>query len=187
MSMKDIDLAALEKDLRALAARKRRRGWLRRNWLWFLPTLLLALIVLAAAVGYWWLFVRVYRLDVCRAAMQTIQNSKELQEKLGLPIGVVWWPSQSAAPNAQIEDRDIDVRWSIEGPKGRAKAHAHAWMTREDKWELKSVTVDGKEVPLPNTGSEAPPFQSPKPAGKTPESKAPPDINLPVPPADAPP
>ena len=118
MNMKDIDLAALERDLQELAAQKRRRGWLRRNWLWFLPTLLLALIVLGAGVGYWWFFVRVYRLDVVRAAMQTIQNDKELREKLGQPIGVVWWPSQSAAPNARIEETEKDVTLEHRGPQG---------------------------------------------------------------------
>jgi hypothetical protein len=178
MSSKDVDPA-------------KRRGWLRRNWLWFIPTLLLALIVLGAGVGYWWLFVRVYRLDVCRAAMQTIQNDKELQEKLGQPIGVVWWPSRSAAPSARIEEREKDVLWSIEGPKGRAKVRLLAQM-RVGQWQtvILDVTLpDGEKVSPKEAGDnegDAPPFQAPKPAGKTPESKAPPEINLPVPPADAP-
>jgi hypothetical protein len=83
--------------------------------------------------------------------------------------------------------------WYIEGPKGRAKAELNIRL-RAGEWQMTKfeVTVpDGKggeKVKLEEAGdNEAPPFAPPKPAGKPPESKAPPDINLPVPSADAPP
>ncbi len=172
----------------APAPPKRRRGWFRRNWLWFIPTSILVIVVLGAGAGYWWFFVRVYRLDVCRAAMQTIEKNEQLREKLGQPIHVVWWPSQDAAPNARIEDAEKDVMWYIEGPKGRAKADVKARL-RAGQWqtiEFQVVLPDGKKVSIEEAdggAGEAPPFEPPKPSGKTPESKAPPDIDLPVPPA----
>ena len=189
MSINDIGLAALEKDLQHLAQRKR-RGWLRRNWLWFVPALILAIIVIGAGVAYWSFFISVYRLDVCQAAMQTIRKNKELQKKLGQPIGVVWWPSRSAAPNARIEEAEKDVTWYIEGPKGRGKAQLKARL-RAGQWQTIEFKVtdlpDGTKVLLDaeDEGGDAPPspYEPPKPGDKTPESKGPPpDINLPMPP-----
>ena len=37
MNMEDIDLAALDKDLRKLTQTPKQRGWFRRNWQWFVP------------------------------------------------------------------------------------------------------------------------------------------------------
>ena len=94
-------------------------------------------------------------------------------------------------PNARIEESEIDVLWNIEGPKGRAKAHAQSKL-RQGKWEtvvMEVVLQNGKKVLLAEAGGEdvAPPFTAPKPVGNKPEANTPPPvINLPVPPGGEP-
>jgi hypothetical protein len=176
--------------------KQKQRGWFRRNWRRFV-LLLLVIIVVGGGAAYWALFLRVYNLDVCRRAMQTIAADKGMQETLGLPIKNVLWPSQETVPNARIEKDEIDVIWTIEGPKKQARAHLLA-KRRQGRWDtvMLEVTPDGgKRVSVheADNGEDAPPpFQGanpepPKTGVKKPESKSP-DINidLPVPPGDAP-
>jgi hypothetical protein len=194
MSTNDPNPSALEKDSQASSRQQQKCGCCLRNWRCVVPTLLLALIVLGGGTIYWSLFIRVYRLGVCRSVMQTIQENKDLQDVLGQPIQTAYWPSRETAPNARIEENEIDVLWTVEGPKGRAKAHARAeW--REGKWEtivMEVVLPGGKKVLLTPTGddaNEAPPadFANPKPETKNSEVKGPaPEINLPIPPGDEP-
>lgn len=192
MSLNGIDLEALQRDLEEFAREQKQRGWWRRNWLWFTPTLLAAIVVLGGGALYWSLFLRVYRLDACQSAMQAIQADKDLQDSLGQPIQVVYVPSRETAPNARIEEGEIDVLWHIEGPKGRAKAHTLA-KQREGKWEtviLEVVLSNGRKVSLSDAvggADEAPPFTAPKPEADKPNANAPaPEINLLAPPNDAP-
>ncbi len=156
-----------------------------------MPTLLLAVIVLGGGAIYWSFYIRVYRLEVCRSVMQTIQINKELQDSLGQPIQLVYRPSRETVPNARVEASEIDVLWNIEGPKGRAKAHALSKL-RQGKWEtivMEVVLPDGKKVLLAEAGgeNEAQPFMASKPDTKKPETNAAaPEINLAVPPANEP-
>ena len=193
--VQDIDMAALHKDLQTIVEPRKRRGWFRRNWRWFVPALLLTIVVGGGGALYWTFFLRVYNLDVCRQAMQTINADKGLQAALGQPIRTVNWPSRETVPNARIEESEIDVIWNIEGPKGQAKAHLLA-KHRQGMWQTVMLEVTpsgGKRVSVQEAGNpegDAPPFQGanpepPKTQGKKPDAKAP-EINLPVPPDDAP-
>jgi len=185
MNFDKIDLEALQRDLEEFAREQRERGWFRRNWRWFVPTMVLTVLVVGGAALYWALFIRIYSLEVCQSAMQTICADKELQEALGQPIETVKWPSRSAAPSARIEESEADVLWSIEGPKGRAKVHAFA-RRMMGKWETTVLDVtlpNGKKVLLNEVGgNEAAPFTAPKAEPNKPEANAPPpEINLPAP------
>jgi hypothetical protein len=154
-----------------------------------LARILLVLLIVLGVVGYWWLFGRIRSLAVYRAAMQTIQADKRLQEELGQPIQSISWPPRSAAPSARIGDSEIDVRWGIEGPKGRAKAHVQA-ERRSGQWQtvvLEVVLAGGKRIALHagDASDDAPAFKPSKPQDKKPETP-PPEINLPTPPVDVP-
>jgi hypothetical protein len=190
MNLDNIDLAALDRDLQEFARQQRERGWWKRNWRWFLPVLLLALIAIGAGAIYWSLFIRIYNLKECQSAMQAIAADKELQNLLGQPIKPVYRPSREFVPSAQIEDRRIDIRWNIAGPKGGAKAHTLAEL-RMGEWQtiIREVTLpDGKKISLTETGggdAEAPAFNAPKAATQKPESNAPaPEINMSTPPPE---
>jgi len=169
-------------------AQPRQRGWWSRNWLWFVPTLLLALVVLGGSGIYWSLFTRVFHLDVCQSAMQQIAADPGLRQELGQPIKPVRW---GLPPSARVEEGEKDVRWDIEGPQGRAKAHVHARLM-QGQWETDQLEVtlaNGRRIPIAAGGdsaAEAPVF-APKTDAKKPETKdAAPEINLAVPPTNEP-
>jgi hypothetical protein len=190
MSMNNADLMGRVKDRQA-SARRQQRGWWRRNWLWILLVLLLVILAIGGG-AYWALVFRIHQLDVYQRAMQTIKADKQLQQQLGEPMHSNHWPPRSALPSARIEDREIDIRWGIHGPKAQAEAHVHARLMA-GKWEADVLEVklaDGKRISLQEAGSaeaDAPRFnQGPtKPENKKPEAEAPAkDINLPVPPGE---
>jgi hypothetical protein len=191
MSKEDIDRDARDEDEEE-AEQRPRRGWWSQNWRWFLPALLLAIVILGGGAIYWALYTRVYDLEPCRAAMQAIEADKQLQEALGEPIRTVKCPSKSTLPSARVEEQETDILWQIEGPKGAAEAHVRARMMA-GKWEIVVLDVklaDGRKIQPQLAGggeAEAPTFSAPKAGEKKAESKAPPpEINLPVPPAGEP-
>jgi hypothetical protein len=193
MSMNHPNSDALEKDSQEPSQQERKCGCCSRKWR-CIVLVLLAMILLGGGAIYWSLYLRVYRLDVCQSVMKSIQTNKELLDSLGQPIELVYWPSRETVPAARIEESEIDVLWNIEGPKGRAKAHARA-ERRQGQWQtivMDVVLPGGKKVLLAaagDDGNEAPPadFTSPKPETKKPEANSPPpEINLPVPPGGEP-
>jgi hypothetical protein len=171
----------------------RKRHWFRRVLL-----VLLAIVVLGAGGGYWFLIGRVHGLDVYRTAMEAIQNDKDLQGDLGAPIvATPWWP----LPSARIEERETQLDWVIEGPKGQAKVHllARPIGGKPPEIVVLEVTMPGKKkVSLAESihGNDDapllpqfPPQQPAPPATGKPKQELPPagtDIQMPVPP-DAPP
>ncbi len=173
---------------------QKQRGWFRRNWR-RLVLLLLVIVVAGGGALYWKFFLRVYNLDVCRDAMKAIAADKGMQESLGQPIKNAYWPSQETMPNARIEKDEIDVIWNIEGPKKRATAHLLA-KRRQGQWDtviLEVTPAGGKRVSIheADNGKNAPPLwqggnpEPPQTGVKKSETKGP-DINMPIPPGDAP-
>jgi hypothetical protein len=196
MKIEEIDLAALQKDLQELT---KRRGWFRRNWRWFVPILLLTIIVTGAGAGYWAFYTRVYNLEVCQLAMDSIEADAAMIESLGQPIQTVKWPSRAVAPNARVEEGEIDIIWHVQGPKGQAKAHARS-RQRQGKWEMVILEVTlptGKKMAVHTAdaaGNEAAPYvpgansATPSADAKKPETKgADLNIDLQLPPGDTPP
>ncbi|MBN1395167.1 MAG: hypothetical protein JW959_09100 [Pirellulales bacterium] len=162
---------------------RKRRGWWSRNWLWFVPVLLAALIVFAAGWAYWSFFGRVYCLTEYRTAMEKIVGSEQLRAELGAPIEAAGWPP----PSYRFDERERDVRWNVAGPNGRAKAHVLAKLMR-GKWEFVILEValpNGEKVSLvEELGGMAPPppFQGAPPASDQPKTDAPPPvIDMPTP------
>jgi hypothetical protein len=156
MKLEDIDMAALDKDLRKLTTPKQ-HGWFRRNWKWVVPLDLLITVVVAAGVLYWLFFARIYNLDVCQKAMLAIGSTPAVLEVLGEPIQPVKRPSQETIPNARIEEGEIDVTWYIAGPKGQAKAHVLS-RKRQGEWEtldLKVILPGDKKIPIQTSGDKA--------------------------------
>jgi hypothetical protein len=195
MSMDDVEKT--EKDVQKETAAKPccrcRCSWRR------LLLLLLVIVVVGGGALYWNFYLRVYNLKVCQDALKTIAGNKGMQETLGVPIKNVYWPSQETSPSARVEESEIDVIWTIEGPKKQARAHVNA-RRRQGRWDtvMLEVTPAGeKKVSIhePDSGDGDGPPVWPNPAttktdAKKPEVKKPdtkgPDINMPIPPGDAP-
>jgi hypothetical protein len=186
MNMDNLDQAALDPNLQQFQSPPQ-RGWWARNWLWFIPTLLIACVILCCGclggIGAW-LF-HSFPLEVFQMATEKINADEGLQQELGKPIV----PVMSRATSYRKEPREAEIRWEIQGPKGRAKAHVTA-RKDGDKWEMVVLEVtlaDGKKLPIAQEGGNiAKPFES-KPAETKPENDSPaPEINLPTPDADMP-
>jgi hypothetical protein len=188
------DLAAFDRDAQGFPPQEKQRGWWSRNWLWFVPTLLLTLIILCcgcpAGIIYWGFnkaLDEVYKLPVFQEAMKTIETDPQVKKEIGEPIVIVRCPP----PSFRIEQGDgrgeADVRWEIDGSKGRAKAHLTARLTG-DKWEtviLEVVLPSGKKVSLLTEGEgedKAPLFEGAKPNPMPTENNKPgPEIKMPIP------
>lgn len=184
------DLAALDLNIQGFPSQEKQRGWWSRNWLWFVPTSLLGFIVLCCGcplgIGVWFLN-QVYNLDVYKMSMQRIEADAGLRKELGQPITTVAWPPPSFRVELQNDRGEADIRWDLEGPKGRAKAHVTARLAA-DKWELVILEVtltNGKKVSLlaeDEGADKAPLFEGAKPNAKPIENNKPaPEINMPIP------
>ena len=119
-----IDLARLDRDIQEQARQERERGWWSRNWLWFVPSLLLGMVIICCGCPAGFIFYalnKVYDFEVFQVAMQKIEADKDIQKELGQPITTVRWPP----PSFQIEETngrgEANIHWDIEGPKGRAR------------------------------------------------------------------
>jgi hypothetical protein len=104
---------------------------------------------------------------------------------LGQPITPVRW---GVPPSTRLETDEQDVRWEIEGPQGKAKAHVHAKKLQE-QWVIDRLEIKiGDALPFSiavsdDNENEAPAFTAPKAGEKKSESKAlAPQINVPIPP-----
>jgi hypothetical protein len=169
------------------------RGWWSRNWKWFVPTVLLTMILICCGgpVGIvYFAFSKLYNSEAYKMTMQKIATSEELKQELGQPIENVLNPPPSFRIEENPDGRgEADARWEIEGPKGRGKAHVIARMN-DNKWEIIKI-----EVILPNNktillhdeggGNVAPPFVPQGAAGgeKKEEATPSPDLtpNIPMP------
>jgi len=187
MSTNNIDLQALSRDVQAFGQQEKQRGWFSRNWLWFIPTLLIVLFIFCcggpALIGFN-IASKALRSGPYETAMQKIQADPTLKQELGEPIKDVSW-----IPAGRLEfenDRgEADLRFDIAGPKNQAKAHMQARCTNA-KWELTVLEVtlsSGKTIQLlTNGGNDAPPFKPTKPANAKPETKGPaPELNFSIP------
>ena len=142
-----------------------RRGWLSRNWLWFIPlTLLLAVLLCGGCCGG--ILVTVFGAMKTSApyqmALKQVQNDPQVIEKLGQPIKDGWIPSGEV--NISNGSGDARLDFNVTGPKGTAHVHTEArrsngvWTTT-----VLDVTIDSQRISLTPAGNsgigEAPPFE----------------------------
>jgi hypothetical protein len=188
-NMDNFDLQALDRDLQEFARQQKQRGWWSRNWLWFVPTLLLTMVVFCCGcpAGIFFFVVNaVYDQELFKDAMAKIEANDVLKKELGQPITIVRWPPPAFSMDQTNGSGEADIRWEVEGPKGRAKAHVHARLT-DNRWEVKILEVvlpNGKKVSLADEAGgveDAPVFEAPKPGATKPEETGPaPEINMPT-------
>jgi len=187
MNMDQLDPMTLDPNAGGFEPPKR-RGWWSRNWIWFVPTMFLVMVIFCCGCPLGILFAfygAIFNSEPFLGAMQKVQADPAVRQELGQPIEMVYWPP----PNARIEIKDdrgeADMHWEIEGPKGRARAHVTARMI-DGQWGIVVLEVrlaNGKKLLLSGEGgNEAPPFENLAPPAAQPEQKAPaPEIQLAVP------
>ncbi|MCC6126234.1 MAG: hypothetical protein IT426_14850 [Pirellulales bacterium] len=189
MSAKEIDLAALDRDLQNLKKPPKSR-WA-RFFRWFLAILLL--LLLAGGGGAYWFFQRVLSHEAYLHAMRKIGENEEIKTNLGAPITTIYL---SPAPSIRQDSSETDILWTIAGSSGKqAKVHVFQRLMN-GKWEtsIAEVTLpDGKSgrkvslieeddaggAPLFNPQA-APPADAPPPA-KPAEETMPEDLTPSIP------
>lgn len=170
-----------------------RRGWFGRNWLWFVPTIiLLPLLLCGGCVGGVIVFgLRAVKdTDVYKGALQRVQDSAEVQAAVGQPI-----EDSTAFPSSEYKYENgvqtSTVRFSVQGPKGTAEVEASAVLAG-DKWHYERFIVtcsDGTSIDLsdepvalegdaPAFGEEAPAREEATSADGAHHKEPPPALNI---------
>ena len=135
-----------------------RRGWLARNWLWFIPTGCLAVLLvcggLCAGVAFWGVG-RIKHLEPYKMAFAQVRNDAQVIERLGQPIeDATLVPSGEV--NFQNDRGDANFGFKVAGPNGRANVRAQARLI-DGIWGLSTLEVtfdDGQRISLP-VGADA--------------------------------
>ena len=98
------------------------RSWWSKNKKWFLPTLILVLVVLPI-LFFGGIFMVVMssikQSDVAKHAFARAQSNPAVIEKLGTPMEIGWLVSGSI--NVSTASGDADLAMPISGPKGKGK------------------------------------------------------------------
>lgn len=127
---------------KAAGADRPRRGWWRRNWRWFVPTLFLGLLVLlgiCAVIVWWILFGALKSSEPYKMALERVKKHPQVLEQLGEPVeDDDWFPSGQVFTEG---DRgEAGLYFHVSGPKGRGLVSA--WGNRiEGKWALFQLAV----------------------------------------------
>jgi hypothetical protein len=136
MSMENLDQGY------GAAGDRPRRGWLARNWIWFVPTMLLGLVVLCGGccVGIFGAVFGVLKSsEPYQMAFQRVQNDPQVTGQLGEPIEQSgWFPSGQISVRNDRGDARFD--FDVAGPKGKAHVHAEARRTAS-RWGLTRLEV----------------------------------------------
>lgn len=185
MSMDNFGMPAVEPEIVG-----QRRGWWSRNWLWFVPTVFLASIIICCGCltgGFFFAVNKMVGMEFARLGLEKIDANEQVRAELGQPIAFVRWPPPTINVNFENNRGNADLRGEIEGPKGRAKVHIQARLDG-DKWGLVVLEVwlpSGEKVSLADEiegVEDAPPFEGAAPHGDTPPPDAPPpSIDMPMP------
>jgi hypothetical protein len=130
------------------------RGWLARNWKWFLPATFAAAVVLAAIAAFGYVQIRSYRYrqnPAYQAAVAEVQTNKQLQERLGQPIvDSDWMPQGAIDVRDDASIGEARFNFTISGPQGTADVNAEGRMV-DAEWALSRLEVlfdDGERVRL---------------------------------------
>lgn len=161
-----------------------RRGWFARNWLWFVPTVIIIPLLLCGGCIGGLLYIglgAVKDTDVYKGALKRVQDSPDVQAKLGQPI-----EDSTALPSSEFHfdngTQTSTVRFSVKGPSGSADVEAGAVLVG-DKWHYERLivtnsdgtTIDVSDAPVALEG-DAPVFGDDAPAA---EEAAPPEEKTP--------
>jgi hypothetical protein len=164
------------------------RGWWSRNWKWFVPTMLLLMVLMCSGclVSVALFFVNGLRhMEPYMVTMDKIQTNQQVVEAFGEPITDCSW-----TPTLTADGNGIDMRWDIKGPKGKGKAYVKSRVTNQ-KFDIVVIEImppDGKKIIIPVESGNSAPTYTPQNDNKesTPETKEPapsddPSLNISLP------
>jgi hypothetical protein len=179
------DLAALDRDIQGFPPQEKQRGWWSRNWLWFVPTLLLTLIILCCGcfTGIFATVVGQLRSEPYPEALELVRKDPRVIERLGEPVSDISW---LPIGERQVEgDRGTaKLSFEVAGPKGKARVQYQARCV-DGKWgftQLEVVFGPSDKISIHAEADNDAPVWNSKAKKKSPETNAPPpEINMPTP------
>lgn len=147
-----------------------KRGWFRRNWLWFVPMIIIGPFLLCAGCGGLIAFTVISAIkgsDAYKLALERVQQSPDVQAQLGEPItDATPFPTGNVSSSNGEGSALIFMR--VAGPKGaanvviEAEETGHVW--HFDKLEV-TVDADGARIDLSDehvpSADDAPAFAPP--------------------------
>ena len=120
------------------------RGWFRRSWKWFIPAAILTVLVVALVVAAGVIAVRVNRYKSStpyQTALTIVQESPEVQARLGAPIkDASWWPSGRLEVSKYGGNGTAAFNFTVSGPQGTAVVQTEARMV-EGEWNVNDLFV----------------------------------------------
>jgi hypothetical protein len=123
------------------------RGWFRRNWKWFIPSMLLTVVLLGAIAlfGYFQIRSYGYRANPAyQAALAAVQESPRAQERLGQPIVDSDWFPQGLIDTGDGTLGEALFNFTVSGPKASAEVATQGRMV-DGQWGITRL-----ELLLPN-------------------------------------
>jgi len=129
----------------------RPRNWFDKNWKWFVPTLIIAVLaIITAFVFALILFVgSLFRQSYpYQFAVERAKESPEVAERIGEPIKFGWIIAGQL--NYAGSNGDASFQIPISGPKGRGTIEVAA-KKRAGRWQFQTLEVDipGSDEPIP--------------------------------------
>ncbi|MGD9647640.1 MAG: cytochrome c oxidase assembly factor Coa1 family protein [Pirellulales bacterium] len=129
-------------------------GWWARNWLWFVPTIVVApMLFCCLGCGGLFAFVNasVRQMEAYRLAVDMVEGSEDLAAVIGEPIEVddsLFSPARASYSNSSDGSRQLQVLFAVRGPRGRATVAAKAKQDNDD-WslvQLEALPFGGKRI-----------------------------------------
>ncbi len=118
------------------------RGWFARNWLWFIPVVVILPIIICAGccTGIFTVVIGTMKAsDPYVQALAAVQEDPRVQEAIGTPIkDVTWFPIGEV--NFDNNQGDARFDFDVEGPKGRAHVRTESRMVN-GAWSIVELIV----------------------------------------------
>jgi len=117
------------------------RGWFKRNWKWFVPTLILAPLVIGAISlgGYVLLRASKYKAsEPYKMALSEVLLNKEVADRLGAPVVDGWNPSGNLPTDSQSGTARFN--FNIFGPQGQADVATSARLV-DGEWGITNLEI----------------------------------------------
>ena len=145
----------------------RQKNWFDRNWKWFIPTLVVAfLLVIGGFVGA--LFLGITHMfagsEPYKVAVERAMKSPAVQEKIGAPMKVGWLTSGNENLNGPSGSASLSI--PLSGPKGSGTIYVEA-KKKAGTWRYETLEFapsDGARVPLLDSSLPQIPPSSPSSA-----------------------
>ncbi len=134
-------------DHSTFSAEPPRRGWFARNWLWFIPVVVVLpiLICIGCCTGLMTLGVGALKTsEPYQQALAAVQEDANVQEALGTPI-----EDATFIPTGEINitnnQGDARFDFKVKGPKGRAHVRTECRMV-DGVWSIVELIVTVEET-----------------------------------------